>query len=124
MLNKDGYPTNTTLSKVKKWKIKDYKDLLAMFEYIRENWWAADWGFSQESIDVDLEYGANESKAICKRQHTFRLSTGGWSGNEDMIRAMRENFLFWHMTWQVHRAGGHYEFMVQELEFIGKSPKS
>jgi hypothetical protein len=116
MLNQDGYPTNATLRRVEKWKIRNHVELLALFEYIRQNWWAADWGFHHTEQEVNLTY----ANATCKKKHHFQLSTGGWSGNEDMVHSMRKNYVFWSMTWRVHKAGGHYDFEVEELEFTGK----
>jgi hypothetical protein len=36
----------------------------------------------------------------------LRLVTGGWSGCEDMIGELRENYLWWGMFWySIHRGG-------------------
>jgi hypothetical protein len=113
MLDHEGYPTDDTLKQIKEWKIKTYKDTLELFEFIKQNWWMPDWGFHHTQKDVEIIYG----NAKGNRRHEFQLSTGGWSGNEDVIRAMRENYVFWGTTWCVHRRGGHYEFEVEELEF-------
>src|SRR3990167_6114070 len=43
-------------------------------------------------------------------QHTLYLSTGGWSGNEDIIGALRRNFVFWSLYWRRSERGGHYFF--------------
>ena len=60
-----------------------------------------DWGWRVEEADED-------GKPVTR----YLISTGGWSGNEDILAAMRDNFILWHQTWRVHRAGGHYEFEV------------
>jgi hypothetical protein len=44
----------------------------------------------------------------------YALSTGGWSGNEDLIGALQENTLFWACCWESSCRGGHYEFEVAE----------
>jgi len=40
----------------------------------------------------------------------WELHTGGWSGNEEIIRAMQDNRVWWGMFWESSRRGGHYEF--------------
>jgi len=47
-----------------------------------------------------------------EEEFTLSLSTGGWSGNEDIIRALKKNFIFWSMYWQMNRRGGHYQFKI------------
>jgi hypothetical protein len=41
---------------------------------------------------------------------TFHVSTGGWSGNEEIIGAMQDNFICWTQCWKNHSRGGHYIF--------------
>jgi len=106
-MDSDSYPTEETLLKIEKWEVKDSGDSLALFEFIEQIWWMPDWGFSH-TLRVN-------------KIHLFNLSTGGWSGNEDIIYSMRKNFIFWSMTWRVHRAGGHYEFEIEELNFKDKN---
>lgn len=42
----------------------------------------------------------------------YRLSTGGWSDNEDMIQALQGNHLFWTLYWETSRRGGHHTFEI------------
>ena len=91
-LDADGYPTEVALQRVKLWP---YDDARGWFDFIKSIWWAADWGWTQVN-------------------NAYDISTGGWSGNEDIIEAMRKNWGLWHHTWQEHRRGGHYKFFIPE----------
>lgn len=102
-LDDDGYPTPEFLDAVTKWNyIGDFKD---WFEFIRDGWWNSEWGFTSEPV-------INEDGESVIR---YNISTGGWSGNEDIIAAMSENFICWSFSWVSHRRGGHYVFEVKEL---------
>lgn len=92
-LDEDGYPTEELLERVKKWPYdKGHAGLMAL---VRANWNWADMMFSQDG-------------------NKYALSTGGWSGNEDLISALQENTFFWVCCWESSRRGGHYEFEVAE----------
>lgn len=43
---------------------------------------------------------------------TYTFITCGWSGNESIIVAMKDNFLFWGMTWHLSERGGRHVFKV------------
>lgn len=43
-------------------------------------------------------------------KYWHEVSTGGWSGNESIIYAMKANTLFWSMHWEQSVRGGHYRF--------------
>jgi hypothetical protein len=96
------YPTEDELQAIRVWPVDD---LLGWFAHIKStgNYWPAEaFGWSEfDSVD-DF-----------KRQvRVYHISTGGWSGNEEIIDAMRENTMCWILTWQEHRRGGHYAFSV------------
>ena len=61
-------------------------------EYIKPLWNYADCGYWNFENDI------------------YSISTGGWSGNEDIIANMQENIVWWMMHWQSSRRGGHYTF--------------
>jgi len=82
------YPTDEFLEEIKKEELPEFHAFMAK---IKEQWEFADWGWSQEG-------------------NFYRISTGGWSGNEDIIGAMRSNFVFWSLYWCQSRRGGHYIF--------------
>ena len=97
MPTNDGYPTDDELQKIKKWDgIKDPHGLLDFLESV---WHWPDWGFNLTG----------------KRILKLYLSTGGWSGNEDIIRTLRET-TFWNLYWQQSKVGGHYRFRIYKMK--------
>jgi len=95
-MDKDGYPTKYELNKITTWDFLK-KPITEFLEYIRQRWnWA------------DIGYFDLSGKRILKLQ----LHTGGWSGNESIISAMRDNWIFWMMCWQKSERGGHYWFRI------------
>ena len=89
-MDEHGYPDKNELETIKNWQMQDgWHELM---KYVRERWAYSDY-FRSEG-------------------NTYFLSTAGWSGNEDLIQALNENFMFWSICWQSSRRGGHYEFTV------------
>lgn len=86
----DTYPTDEELRAISEWPSTNAR---GWFDYIKSIWWNAEWGWSENGKEL-------------------RVSTGGWSGNEDIISAMGDNFILWTMTWKSSRRGGHYEFSL------------
>lgn len=81
--NKLGYPTDETLNVIEFWKFP----FDGLWDFIKEAW--------------NTQYGQiKESKNLLK------FSTGGWSGNEDIIAAMQNNTAFWSMYWKASVRGG------------------
>lgn len=93
MPDQDGYPTPSELRKVKKWSSDPHFDFMALMEFVRSIWWCSDWGFTRNG-------------------RTFRVSTGGWSGNEQIITALESNWIFWSLCWVSSKRGGHYVFKI------------
>jgi len=94
-MDEDGYPEEEVLKKKREWDIvKDgYNDLIQL---IRENWKFEGFGY------------------FVLKGKNLELHTGGWSGNEDIIDALKHN-LFWSVFWMKTERGGHYYFELQEL---------
>lgn len=90
----NDYPTQEQLDKIERWK-GSYLELMA---YVRQLWHLDGYGFRE-----------SDSK--------FHLSTGGWSGNEEIIMALERNLVFWGLFWLLSRRGGHYVF---DKKFMAK----
>lgn len=97
LLDEDGYPTELALQRIRSWEHE--KGWGAALDYIRELWWGG------EMLWTEKQRG---DRRVCD------VSTGGWSGNEDLIAAMRGNFLLWSTVFLAHRRGGHYVFEIKE----------
>jgi hypothetical protein len=93
------YPTNEDLDRIANWELKTYQDYVALAEFICVIW---HW----EDVYASLKG---------KKEKTLRLATGGWSGNEDIIRALDKNVMFRMVCWQSsHRGGLH----IYKIPFI------
>ncbi len=100
MKDEHGYPTEEALGLIKEW---DSNDQPGMMAFVKQCWWMPEWGWDEDD-------GKN---FLNKDIRIFNISTGGWSGNEDLIGAMQENMIFWMMSWYSSRVGGHYVFKVR-----------
>lgn len=100
MPDQDGYPTDDELSKLEKWD--GIKDPFGLVKFLKEIWHWSDWGITERKGKTEF------AKKPCLKLY---LSTGGWSGNESIIKVLRENW-FWFMFWVCSRRGGHYEFEI------------
>jgi hypothetical protein len=85
------YPSDVDLQRIRQWYISDIEDFRDLMSYIENIWVFGDWGFRQDG-------------------DTYQLNTGGWSGNEEIIQALRENTIFWIFYWEQSHRGGHYVF--------------
>lgn len=96
----DGYPTEEMLDKIAKWDY-NFNDLM---RFIEPYWNFSNYGYWSESQIGELRERVTE----------YNVSTAGWSGNEDIIRALQENRIFWSLCWVQSKRGGHYIFEVKE----------
>jgi hypothetical protein len=86
----DGYPTDETLQVIREWP---YADGNALLEYLARVWYYPERAMTDEG---DGRVG---------------FATGGWSGNESLIRAAQENRMWWLLHWYSTTRGGWYVFM-------------
>lgn len=96
-MNNDEYPTDEQLQ-----SILDFEGTPEQFarELIESLWWHGGFTITQEYDDI-----------LDERSIKLRISTWGWSGNEDLIGVMKQTW-FWFMWWSASYRGGHYEFEI------------
>jgi hypothetical protein len=98
-LDEEGYPTEEYLQ-----FIRDYEPtklpIMEMVSIICENWYYGDWGWRLK----------RKYRGIRK----LELHTGGWSGNEDIIAAIKSNIYLTHFTMRhvAWETGGHFYFEI------------
>lgn len=86
------YPTEEELKTIREWP----DNFWALMDYVKGVWWMPSWGWHE-------------------KDGLFSVSTGGWSGNEDIIGAMSDNIVFWSFCWLSAQRGGHYVFDLSKL---------
>ena len=94
----NDYPTDEQLQ-----FIRDYDPKLGpagLIKHLQEIWHWPD--------RIRLEPGIDDLTCLF-------LSTGGWSGNEDIIEVL-ESTIFWLMFWQKSERGGHYYFEIPDMK--------
>lgn len=81
------YPSEDDLRRIESWDVSDCAGL---------------WGF------LLLVWHWPEMATV--EGGMWRMATGGWSGNEDIVGAMHGNTMFWTMCWQRSERGGLHWF--------------
>ena len=106
-LDDDGYPTDEALEAIELWDWENHDGSKGWFDFIASIWHLKSWGWWE---------GECEHKDG-RKYYGYAISTGGWSGNESIIRAMEDNkHSLWWLNWVSSRRGGHYEFELKELK--------
>lgn len=101
LLDSEGYPTEELLEYIRAYKPSDDCPVLAfLHDVIEPSWWMPGFGFK-----LSREY---------RGKRKLELHTWGWSGNEDIVRAILSNIhlvaiSMEHTAW---KAGGHYYFEI------------
>ena len=98
-MDEDGYPTEETERLVREFE-GDARELLAS---LREVWMYPTYWDEEDGVDI-----------LDRPVHRYHVSTAGWSGNESLIEALRNHWIFWMRFWVEERAGGHFIFEIGE----------
>ena len=102
----EGYPDDKELEFIKNFDCSK-NNVRILMELIQNIWWSADWGFIKK-------------RSYKNKKVTIELHTAGWSGNEDIIRALEKNKYFYMLYWQESRRGGHYKFEFDKKKWDEK----
>jgi len=97
----DGYPTEETLDQIKTWPADD---IAACLDFARAAWHWSDW------CDEDLSAAEREVLHAEPGERFARFATGGWSGNEDIIAALKANMMIRGLAWRLSASGGLHIF--------------
>lgn len=94
------YPSESILDEIKSWSPNGFKlqceELKSLF-------------FEYGRVDTNVFDDFNEGHLL-----QIFVCTNGWSGNEEVIGALRENRLWWSMNWETSHKGGGYIFRAPE----------
>ena len=97
LLDGDGYPTDEALEKIAKWEIKKLSDYHALMSLVKSMW--------------------TYNQCFTKYGNRYTLVTLGWSGNEDIIRALHSNFIFHLICWESSERGGRHVYEPRGIRF-------
>ena len=95
----DGYPTEESLERLGK--------ILNADDY--EKAYEAFWSALKENTYGDMMCGKTKKEVRGEIKEVWQYHTGGWSGNEDIIRVLQDS-PFWGLYLDRYDAGGHYYF--------------
>ncbi|WP_430229614.1 hypothetical protein [Paraburkholderia tropica] len=101
-LDEDGYPTDVALKRIEEWP---HADISGMLDFILSIWWCPHLLWDIEGVKL-------------------HASTGGWSGNESLIRAMQNNRPFWATCWEQSRRGGHFIFDLTRVKKLAEKEEA
>lgn len=100
--DENGYPDESSLRVIREYPLeKVIRQPRELMLFIRGLWEFGDWGWKEIEKDGKVQY---------------HISTGGWSGNEDLIGALKENCAFWGLYWEESRRGGHFKFEIRDFK--------
>ena len=89
-----NYPSQFDLKAIKEWDCTTNKGLMSLAEFVVGEWhYGEPWGKLSRRIKDRNKAGIREGEYYRK----LTLSTGGWSGNEDLIGALMQNWLWCSM---------------------------
>ena len=102
MLDADNYPDEASLKQIREYDLLE-QPFSGLLQLLWEN---TNWA---------------DRQIFMRGKHVIHLtySTGGWSGNENVVDALRANILFWGLCWERTDAGGHYYFRIDLRQMQG-----
>jgi hypothetical protein len=104
LLDADGYPTQACHDLIEKWEWEREDNWSGLFALLKKVWRYDEYFWEEDGTDDITD----------KPIRRYHISTAGWSGNEELISAMKANHLFWMVCWVSSRRGGHYVFELKK----------
>jgi predicted HAD superfamily Cof-like phosphohydrolase len=102
ILDEDGYPTDEALEAIARWVGSPRVLLEDLLDPIFES-------YGGLSVTTDIDEYAKPVRKV-------RFATGGWSGCEHALSALRKNF-FWFLWWETSARGGAHTFEIPEQSY-------
>lgn len=110
LFDSDGYPAEETLQRIENWQFSDKQTFLELVSYAKSayntnygNWIVI------ENYDKLKDFFFDSFSALV-------IATGGWSGNESVIDALKANRFFWALSNVASFRGGLYIFTTDILK--------
>jgi len=94
-----GYPTEETCE-----YLHLCSDATLALDFMKAAW------FYPDFIGHVLRPAESEVVMADPEDRFLRAATGGWSGNEELIASLRQNFVAWGLTWRLSSCGGLHIF--------------
>lgn len=103
--DRDGYPTEATEQAIKRWH---WDDCAGCLDFVKRAWYYPDRAtHTLTASEIEILDADPSDKYL-------RLSTGGWSGNEDLICALDANRMIRALCWQMEVRGGLHIYKYPE----------
>jgi hypothetical protein len=96
----DGYPHDIELARIRTWPLSGLADYEAVIPHLGVRWSYPD-RWHKEVAKAD--FGD-------RMELRYTFSTGGWSGNEDLVAAIEGNQMLQVIGAYSWQRGGHYEY--------------
>lgn len=110
-VEEDGYPSEAALERIRTWSIRTADDIEALFRFVAEVWHWEDGCQIGPAREV-LRPEELEVAHVEPDERVMRLATGGWSGNESVVGALKANPVARLVTWKLSTASGLHIFRV------------
>ena len=101
--DRDGYPTDETVTRIEEWPVQGLAidSLRSCLDFVIDSW-DNDYG----SVSRTLSSTELSMVHAQKGEKFIRFATGGWSGNESLINALRRNQMIHGLAWVATVRGG------------------
>ena len=108
----EKYPTKKELKFIEKFDVTK-KPVKELIEFIEGIWWMPSFGFLLKKRRNAFKTVTTTKDKPKYRYHMYlELHTGGWSGNEDIIKSLDKNKWFSFFFKDSWKRGGHFTYEI------------